>query len=81
MNMKNLFYQVAGHRFRLSFQVTWTRRVGKLRAFPAKGGEDLFHLTVVQKINESRDYEPVGHDNDIASIGVSKSAMGRYLLK
>lgn len=79
----NLFYQVAGHRFRLSFSDRHLGKDGLSNYAPflvAEGkGDFLFHLSVVDNLPDEEAYELVGwFDDDIASIRVSKSAQGHF---
>lgn len=79
----NLIYQVAGHRFRLSFSESNLEkdRLSNYTPFQITDESDdcLFHLSVVDKISNNEDYKAVGQfDDDIASIRVSKSANGMF---
>ncbi len=81
--MNSFFYQVAGHRFRLSFSDKDRMKEGLSNYAPFRieegEGSMLFHLTVVDTIKGGRRYEPVGRfDDDIASIGIFKSEEGRF---
>ncbi len=80
---KDFFYQVAGHRFRLSFSNGFLseEKLSNYRPFLVSDETDdcLFHLSVIEDIPEEYTYEKVGQfDNDIASIGIFKSDGGSF---
>ncbi|RNC64561.1 hypothetical protein [Proteiniphilum sp. X52] len=78
----NFFYQVAGHRFRLSFSEDFGKdALGNYTPFlvPEGKGGYLFRLSVVDDLPDKYLYEQVGQfDNDIAAIGVFKSENGYF---
>lgn len=79
----NFFYKVAGHCFRLSFSNKDINEEALINYAPFRQAEKehalLFHLTVVDKIDEDHNYHPVGQfDDDIASIHVYKSSLGQF---
>ncbi len=80
----NLFYQIAGYCFRLSFSdkywgVDALSNYAPFRVSGKQGEECLFHLSIVDNLPDEADYKPVGQfDNDIAAIGVSRSEDGSF---
>ncbi len=81
--MKNLFYKIAGHIFRLSFSeaVCFTSSLDNYAPFRIADSIDeyLFHLSVTESLVTEEDYELIGQfDDDIASIGVFRSTGGNF---
>lgn len=80
--MKNNYYQIARHTFRLSFpnKIIKEDSLNNYAPFDVDATDDwLFHLSVVNTLGQDEKYEPVGQfDDDIASIGISKSERGGF---
>jgi len=81
--MKEVFYAIAGHTFRLSFSepVCFANRLENYDPFRVAGDVDgyLFHLSVTDGLGANSSFQPIGQfDDDIASIGVFKSAEGSF---
>lgn len=79
----NLFYQVAGHCFRLSFsdQYFGEDSLSSYAPFrvPEENDDCLFSLSIVDNVPDEVAYKQVGQfDDDIASIAVFKSESGSF---
>lgn len=79
----NFFYQVAGHRFRLSFSNESLEEDSLTNYAPFRVskeiGDCLFSLSIVDNLSDELDYKQVGQfDNDIAFIGVFKPDNGSF---
>ncbi len=80
--MTNNYYQIAGHTFRLSFpnKTTEEDSLSNYAPFGVDMADDcLFHLSAVNTLSEDEEYVSVGQfEDDIASIGISKSEKGNF---
>lgn len=81
--MNTFLYQIAGHTVALSFSAKDIDEdaLGNYAPFRVKKGADktLFLLSVIADLPTAENYAPVGRfDDDIASIGVFKSAAGNF---
>lgn len=83
--MRNIYshYQIAGHIFRLSFanNTIEADNLSNYTPFEVMEEDDkhIFHLSVVDILPNQRVYNPIGQfDDDIASIGISKSKEGNF---
>lgn len=77
------YYQIAGHTFRLSFlnKPIEEHSLSNYAPFAVKEQKEhcLFHLVVTDKLRDEIHYTPVGQfEDDIASIGISKSEEGNF---